>query len=120
LGFIRCHADPKILKRNHHDYEVMAARCDVFQDRTQVQVYENKSAQFRLWSDWMPDTWRFTEQAAALALLEDVDYPIVSKADVGASSKNVRILETRDQARRHVEEVFGRGVPVDHCAGGSR
>lgn len=120
LGFIRCHADPKILKRNHHDYEVMAKRCDVFQDRTQVEVYEDKSAQFALWSDWMPDTWRFTEKDAALALLELVDFPIVSKADVGASSKNVRVLATREAARRHVEELFGRGITVDHCAGGPK
>ena len=120
LAFIRTHADPRRLRQNRLDYDVMAARADVFQDRTQVQVYEDKSAQFALWGDWMPATWRLTDEASALALLDGVEFPLVSKADVGASSKNVRILANRDQARAHVEEVFRRGVRVDHCAGAAR
>lgn len=120
LGFIRPHADPKRLKQNHRDYEVMASRCDVYQDRAQVELYEDKSGQAALWGDWMPDTWRFNSKEPALALLDDVDYPLVSKADVGASSKNIRILENRDEAIRHVQQLFSQGVPVDHCAGGAR
>lgn len=120
LGFIRCHADPKALKLNHHDYEVMASRCDVFQDRDQVLLYEDKSGQFAKWGDWMPDTWRFTDLEPALALISDVDFPLVSKADVGASSKNVRILKDRAEAIEHVSQLFDRGIRVDHCAGGAR
>lgn len=118
VGFIRTHALPDVLKLNQTDYEQMSARVTMIQDRQQVAVYENKSAQFELWGDWMPDTWRFTDLAAALGFLQYADYPIVSKADVGASSRNVRILKDRVAAVQHVHEVFGPGVVVDHCAGG--
>lgn len=120
LGFIRPHADPRALQRNHHDYEVMAARCDVFQDRDQVVMYEDKSAQAERYREWMPETWRFTDLDSALSLVDSFDGALVSKADVGASSKNVRPLLTKDAARRHVTEVFTTGVKVDHCAGGAQ
>ena len=94
----------------------LSARHLMLQDPTQIAVYEDKSAQVALWAEWMPDTWRFTDEAAAMALLAGATYPLVSKADVGASSTNVRILETRAQAEQHVREVFGPGVSVHHGA----
>lgn len=119
-GFIRPHADPKVLPINLLDYEVMVSRCDVYQDRDQVVMYEDKSAQAERYRDWLPETWRFTDEAAALALVDEFDGPLVSKADVGASSANVRILTTAEQARAHVRQVFRKGIQVNHCAGGAR
>ena len=119
LGFIRPHADPKRLKRNREDYDRLAQSLTMIQDRTQVQLYEDKSGQFREWHDWMPQTWRFTDRAAALSWAETVDLPIVSKADVGASSKNVRVIRDRGELRRHIDSLFGRGIRVNHCAGGA-
>lgn len=118
VGFIRCHADPVELKKNHHDYDLMAARLTMIQDETQVRLYENKSGQFERWSEWMPPTWRFTDCDKALQFCElSAPYPLVSKADVGASSVNVRILRNKHEAIAHVASLFAAGVPVQHCAG---
>jgi hypothetical protein len=120
LGFIRPHADPAALKRNQRDYDLMAARLKMFQDETQVRCYEDKSQQFARWGQWMPDTWRFTDIASAVAFLQIAPYPLVSKADVGASSVNVRILGNEVVALQHVRQVFNEGVSVHHCGGRAR
>ncbi len=121
IGFIRPHAEPNELKRNQHDFDLMAARLTMIQDRQMVETYEDKSEQFRRWSKWMPPTWRFTDHDAAIAFVQERKrFPLVSKADVGASSVNVRILNDRAAALIHVEQLFGSGVPVKHCAGNAR
>jgi len=68
----------------------------------------------------MPRTWRFDnlENALGFARTWPVNDWIVSKADVGASSKNVRILKSRKDLIDHIRLAFGRGIEVDHCAGG--
>lgn len=121
LGFIRCHADPIALMRNQRDYDLMHARLTMIQDEAQVRLYENKSAQFARWAKWMPPTWRFTDCDEALRFCElSASYPLVSKADVGASSVNVRILRDKHQAIAHVASLFGAGIEVHHCAGKAR
>jgi hypothetical protein len=123
FGFIRCHADPKVLPKNRADFERMSQVLTMVQDRAQVQVYEDKSEQFRRWGRFMPRTWRICEKGLALELVshpERYDTPeaLVSKADVGASSLNVRVLKTRREQIAHIKQVFGGGVPVNHCSGG--
>jgi hypothetical protein len=117
VGFIRPHADWRQLPTNRLDFRTMRERgLTMIQDEAQVDLYEDKSGQFARWGAWMPDTWRFTDQAAALTFLDGAAFPLVSKADVGASSVNVRILYTLDQAAAHVRQLFGRGIPVNHGA----
>lgn len=94
----------------------MAERLLMIQDAAQVEVYENKSEQFHRWSKWMPETWRFTELEPAVEFLKAAPFPLVSKADVGASSVNVRILDSRAEAARHLQSLFGEGIPVNHGA----
>lgn len=118
IGFIRPDANPAFLSQHKRDYEAM--RCQVIQDPWQVRYYEDKTAQWRAWGDWMPDTWRFDDKDEAVRFLESAEYPLVSKADVGSSSLNVRILRTKDQAMAHVNDLFGAGVVVDHGADGSK
>lgn len=121
IGFIRCHAEPKALLRNQHDYDLMASRLTMIQDEAQVRLYENKSGQFERWSEWMPPTWRFTDRDEALQFCEQsAPYPLVSKADVGASSVNVRILKDKHEAIAHVASLFAAGIPVNHCAGNAK
>jgi hypothetical protein len=117
VGFVRPHAEPEALERNRADYAYMAKRLTMIQDATQIAVYENKSQQWARWAQWMPETWRFTNQDEALAFLDTAPYPLVSKSDVGASSVNVRILGDRPAAQAHVVQVFTSGIEVDHCAG---
>lgn len=111
-GFLRLSMEPHTLSQNRSDYEVMASRLTMVQDATQIAVYENKSEQFRRWSEWMPDTWRFTDEAEAMAFLATADYPIVSKSDTGASSINVHIHADRKSAEAHVRQSFGKGIKV--------
>ena len=121
FGFIRPHADPVELTKNQRDFDLMTARLTMIQDEMQVRLYENKSAQFERWSEWMPPTWRFTNCDEALQFCEtSALYPLVSKADVGASSVNVRILNDKHEAIAHVASLFAAGVPVNHCAGNAR
>ena len=121
LGFLRPHAIPAILDRNHGDWVEMAEHLTMVQDFDQVEVYDDKSAQFFRWAKWMPQTWRFDTVENALQFARHFPIEgrwIVSKADVGASSKNVRILRSRKELIDHIRLIFGRGIEVDHCAGG--
>lgn len=119
-GFVRPRAAPGELKLNRIAFHNMAAVMPMVQDAAQIDLYEDKSGQFRRWGRWMPPTWRFESRHAAIDFVNGrKDWPLVSKADVGASSVNVRILRGPREARRHVAEVFGRGLYVRHCDGGS-
>lgn len=113
IGFIRLSMEPDELERNRQDYAAMARRLTMIQDATQVRLYERKSEQFSEWGEWMPPTWWFAHREAALGFLALADYPLVSKADTGASSVNVRILKNRTAAEAHVDQVFGAGVKID-------
>lgn len=117
LGFIRTHADQRALLANQNDYDVMASRGVVIQDKAQVNVYENKTEQFNRWGRWMPDTWVFTTLESALEMLDEMPYPIVSKANEGASSVNVRIINSKAALERHVRDVFAGRVIVNACSG---
>ena len=116
VGFIRPHADWRKLPTNRQDFALMSKRLLMIQDPAQVAVYEDKSLQFAKWGDWMPDTWRFVFESDAQAFVAQADYPLVSKADVGASSVNVRILKDKDEAQRHIAQLFGAGIKVNHGA----
>ena len=117
VGFLRPHADWRRLPANRDDYARMSQRLSMVQDPAQVQVYEDKSEQFRRWGSWMPDTWRFSDESDAQHFVAaEAPFPLVSKADVGASSVNVRILNNRAEAQAHLRQLFGKGVPVCHGA----
>lgn len=116
--FVRPHANPRVLTQNQCDYEILVGMGLVpIQDATQIQVYEDKRSQTALWGDWMPETRVVSSLDAAHEAVNALGETIVSKADVGASSYNVRILAA-DKAREHVRQIFGPGVRVRHCAGG--
>lgn len=118
LGFIRPHAQPARLLQNHIDYDYMRETLTMVQDRAQVQCYDNKSRQFQWWGSLMPLTRRFENRSEALEFVNQWDGWLVSKADVGASSNNVRILRTRKEQEHHVGQCFGTGLRVTHSAGG--
>jgi glutathione synthase/RimK-type ligase-like ATP-grasp enzyme len=121
VGFIRPHADPKALIRNRTDFvEMRSHGLTMIQDFDQVWRYENKSEQALDWGRFMPETHVITEKRAAYEFLQSCAYPVVSKADQGASSVNVRILKSRREAERHVDQAFGAGIEVNCCAGGAR
>ena len=117
VGFIRPHADWRKLPTNRTDDELMRGRLLMIQDRAQVEVYEDKRAQVLRWGRFMPFTVVSEREDLAMESLEMFDaYPIVSKADVGASSVNVRILKDKAEAQRHIAQLFGAGISVNHGA----
>lgn len=115
ICFIRPHANPLTLP---YDQELYRQMTKPIQDWRQVMFYEYKRAQVLEWRDWMPDTWMFSniEDALLFADRHD-DYPLVSKADVGASSENVRIIDSRERLQEHIMQIFyGGGIKVQHCS----
>lgn len=117
IGFLRCHADWRQLPANREDYSRMVeAGLLMVQDAEQVRLYEDKSGQFLSWGHLMPDTWLFGDHGMALSFLDHAPFPLVSKADVGASSTNVRILYTKAEAQKHIAQLFGDGILVHHGA----
>lgn len=118
IGFVRPDANPALLGLHQQAYAEM--RCQMVQDPWQVRYYENKSAQWRAWGDWMPETWRFTDEDAALSFIEGADYPLVSKADEGSSSTNVRVLRDKAQAAKHIRDLFSAGLVTNCGSDGSK
>jgi hypothetical protein len=115
-GFFRPHAHPATLKRNQLvDYPAMIDKLIMIQDKTQADLYEDKTGQFERWGKWMPNTRIITSKEEALSFAEMQDFPIISKANEGASSKNVRIIACYDDLVSHINRVFGAGETIYHC-----
>lgn len=114
-GFIRPHPAFMPLHRNIDANARM--HVTMIQDRAQVEVYEDKTEQFRRWGKFLPDTWVFTSKDEAMAW--SGDFPVVSKANEGASSVNVRIIESQRELHQHIKQAFSpTGIPVNRCADG--
>jgi biotin carboxylase len=118
IGFLRPHADWRRLPDNRRDYSrMLEAGLLTIQDQGQVDCYESKREQWRRWGAWMPKTFVGSDEEAAHAWVEHHEqYPIVSKADVGASSVNVRILQNEKQAHDHIRQLWDKGVRQQHGA----
>lgn len=111
------HAHPTTLEQDKVRAEGLKVQPGIrwITDYEQVQVYEDKRAQICRWARFMPRTWLPNGLEAALSVVQHAPYPLVSKADVGASSVNVRILRNPQDAERHIRELWGKGVRVEHC-----
>ena len=124
IGFIRPHAEPNELRINKaEDDPAMRQKLLMIQDSAQVEVYEDKSEQFRRWGKWLPYTVRSTSEEEALDALPqffEVSAGVVSKADVGASSRNVLVFTKLADAQKHVRQIFREGWSVNHCTGGNK
>ena len=117
IGFLRCHADWRVLPANREDYaRMLGAGLLTIQDQGQVDTYERKDEQFRRWFDLMPETWLHTDADAAMGFLDFAPFPLVSKANEGASSTTVRILKDKAEAQKHIAQLFGAGIWVHHGA----
>ena len=85
----------------------------VYPNHQTVWHFDDKAAQkYLLESIGAPlaDTWVFYDRNEALEFVERATYPLVWKLRGGAGSLNVRLLRDRDQARRMVATMFGKGV----------
>ena len=85
----------------------------VYPNHETVWHFDDKAAQkYLLESIGAPlaDTWVFHDRHEALEFIELATYPLVWKLRGGAGSLNVRLLRDRDQARKMVAVMFGKGV----------
>lgn len=117
FGFTRL--NPATLAEHRQIDTLMRAGCVMVQDQAQVDVYEDKTEQWRRWGHLMPETWLFDDVDQAMQFRPDA-WPIMSKANEGASSVNVRPIYGRKAYEDHVRQAFGPGIEVDRCAGGAK
>lgn len=57
----------------------------------------------------LASTWVFYNEKEALSWASEVGFPKVFKLRSGAGSKNVKLVKTREQARKLIRKAFGRG-----------
>jgi glutathione synthase/RimK-type ligase-like ATP-grasp enzyme len=115
--FFRPDMNEKNLEREKEWFKDHVRRPDLtmITDAAQVMLYEDKCAQAGLFARHLPDTWLHTSKEAALTWIERRrEWPIVSKAAVGASSQFVSILD-RDEAMSQAIQAFGDGIPLQHA-----
>lgn len=115
-GFIRPH--PAFMPQHIEIDKAMRSLCGTMvQDRDQVVTYDNKALQSQLLYPWQPWTHFYTDKARAMGYAGR--FPVVSKAKEGASSVNVRIINSLQELHAHVERAFSpEGLPVSYCADG--
>jgi hypothetical protein len=112
--FIRLAMNEKLLQWHRRIADIMreVPGMRLIQDPTQVELYEDKIKQTQQFHHWMPHTELAFSEADAQILLPDMTYPFISKAKVGASSCNVRLITNMVEARREIELSFvGDGIP---------
>jgi len=60
------------------------------------------------------ESYVFYDAKSALAWVEETTFPKVFKLRNGAGSHNVRLIQTKVEARRYVHHAFGRGFLPNH------
>lgn len=80
----------------------------------EAELYDDKLTQTKLLGSHMPQTWQIHHPNEARALLERMALPFISKASVGAGSRNVRFVTNKYQAAREIEAAFGKGIPISY------
>lgn len=87
---------------------------NVFPKAEEIFIYENK----RFLSSWLkanqiphPQTYIHYTKDDAYECLENMNFPIVAKTNIGASGSGVQILKNYEQATRYIHNVFsGKGA----------
>jgi glutathione synthase/RimK-type ligase-like ATP-grasp enzyme len=81
---------------------------------SEADLYDDKIGQYKILSHHMPHTEIITDLAKAKAFAQEADYPFISKATSGASSKNVRLVSSQAEAVSEAQKAFGRGIPISY------
>lgn len=87
----------------------------IYPSPLEIFIYENK----RFLSFWLkanniphPETRVFYNSLEAVEFIEKTKYPLVAKANIGASGSGVIILHNRSEARNYINDTFsGKGAP---------
>lgn len=79
-----------------------------------VQLYDDKAAQVAALAPWLPATDVIRSAERAESMLERMAYPFISKSRQGASSRNVRLIRSAEQARKEIALAFGPGIEAKY------
>ena len=110
IAFVHMHHAPDVRAKHKRLMEKLhAARIRLVPDIWSARLYDDKVEQARVFGKWMPATYYCDKADIASRLVDELRYPIISKAREGASSHNVRLLQDADAARAEIEKVFGGG-----------
>jgi len=80
----------------------------------ELYVYENKrnmSCWNKLFDLPHPKTDIFSDLESATKFLNNADYPLVSKSNVGAGGSSVKVIKTKQTAIKMAKKIFGRYHP---------
>ena len=84
-----------------------------FPSINEVRIYENKRY-FAYWAEANkiphPQTFVFYKKKEALSALSTFSLPLVGKINIGASGKGVRVLYTRDDVKKYINQAFDKGL----------
>jgi len=92
----------------------------VFPDHQTYWFYDEKITQFYMLNALgvkMPKTWIFWREDEALAWIEQASFPLVFKLSAGASSQNVKLANSKADAKLLVKRMFGPGIYPENLAG---
>lgn len=118
LGFVRLSANPQKLGIGQKLFLKMSEGGPMVQDGVQIRLYDDKWEQAREFSTWLPKTRLCTSESETRVAAALLGFPLVVKADVGASSLNVKVIDKSRDYDAFVRQVFrGRGWRVSHCSG---
>lgn len=95
-------------------YSLQIAGIKVFPDFPTAWHFDDKVGQkYLLESIGAPlvPTWIFYDKPEALKWIKETDFPKVFKLRGGAGSNNVRLMRTREEAKKLIRKAFGRGFP---------
>ena len=69
-------------------------------------LHDNKRFQVLQFSQWMPKTWFSEDHIEALALIEEIEYPCVSKAATGSGGVNNFFINDKPDAFAEIQQIF--------------
>jgi glutathione synthase/RimK-type ligase-like ATP-grasp enzyme len=107
--FMHMHHHPQTRARDKNINRILSINPEltVVPEYRSARLYDDKIEQTAELSKWMPRTQVFFSPSPAHRFLEaSPDFPIISKSTDGASSYNVRLLRTFDDAKLEIRQAF--------------
>lgn len=116
--FVHMHHHPQLRADHKELMENLSLnpKLVLIPDYRSAVLYDDKLEQARHLARWMPTTRAFFSPSAAKAYLRtEPKYPFISKSSEGASSHNVRLISTPEQAFAEVKAAFSdKGIKMHY------
>lgn len=107
--FFHMHHHPQV--RARHKYMMgqfaLNPRLTLIPNYQSAMLYDNKLEQAKALSRWMPRTYVFTTPGSARRFIDStLFFPFISKSSEGASSHNVRFIQSYEEAKLEIKYAF--------------